>query len=92
MPYTYYFHLGKKCLISIDFTYYSKYIYSKKSYNNTYIVLSHKSSLSYFLLLDSLFLIVSIVTTLIKQERKLEIDKGKASNNLLKLYKEIAIL
>ena len=42
IPYTYCFYVGKKYLISIDSDYYSKYIYSKKSYNSTYITLSCK--------------------------------------------------
>ena len=42
IPYTYYFYIGKKYLISIDSSYYSKYIYFRKSYNNTYITLFYK--------------------------------------------------
>ena len=42
IPYTCCFCIGKKCLISTDSSYYSKYIRSKKSYNGTYITLSCK--------------------------------------------------
>ena len=44
IPYTYCFYAGKKYLISVDSGYYSKCIYSKKSCNRTYIVLSRKLS------------------------------------------------
>jgi hypothetical protein len=89
MPCTHCFQDNQRCVMSPDSSRCEYYIQNRKSCDSTYVATSRKVDIIICLYI---MLTYSLVITLIKQEKKLENNKDKASEDLLKLYKEMAAL